>query len=49
MVRVDFISCNNRIYVGELTFFETSGFIKFNPNCWDRILGSYIKLPTFHL
>ena len=46
MVRVDFISCNNRIYVGELTFFETSGFIKFNPNCWDRILGSYIKLPT---
>lgn len=45
-VRVDFYIINNKIYFGELTFFDTSGFGKFDPDKWDLAFGRMIKLPN---
>ncbi len=44
-VRVDFYDVNGKIYFGEMTFFHWSGFVKFEPNEWDRIIGDWIELP----
>ena len=44
-VRVDFYSCNNKIYFGELTFFDGSGFYSFNPDEWDERWGIQLTLP----
>lgn len=44
-LRVDFYYTNNKIYFGELTFFDGSGFDKIEPIGWDYKLGSWIKLP----
>ena len=44
-VHVDFYEINGRLYFGELTFFQASGFEKFNPESWDKTLGDLIKLP----
>lgn len=44
-LRVDFYYTNNKIYFGELTFFDGSGFDKIEPIEWDYKLGSWIKLP----
>jgi hypothetical protein len=44
-VRTDFYSINGRPYVGEITFFPASGFGKFVPREYDRILGDRISLP----
>lgn len=44
-VRVDFYQINGRVYFGELTFFDDSGFAKFNPQCWDEYWGNKIRLP----
>ena len=45
-LRVDFFRDeNDRIYVGELTFYECSGLTKVHPPEWDEILGSWIQLP----
>lgn len=44
-VRVDTYVSNGKIYFGELTFFHNSGFSKFEPSEWDKILGDYITLP----
>lgn len=45
-VRVDFYYCNNKIYFGELTFFDGSGFYSFSPDEWDEKIGNYFELPT---
>ncbi len=45
-VRVDFYIINNKIYFGELTFFDSSGFGKFEPEEWDLKLGKMLKLPN---
>lgn len=45
-VRVDFYIINNKIYFGELTFFDTSGFGKFEPEEWDLKLGEMLELPN---
>ena len=45
-VRIDFYDVNGRIYFGEMTFYHNSGFSVFEPDCWDKTLGSWIKLPT---
>ena len=42
-LRVDFYEVNGKVYVGELTFFDGSGFAEISGN-WDKILGSYIEL-----
>ena len=44
-LRVDFYEVNNKIYFGELTFFDGSGFDKIEPKEWDKKLGDWIKLP----
>lgn len=44
-IRVDFYEVNNKIYFGELTFFDSGGFGKFDPELWDEKLGKLLKLP----
>lgn len=44
-LRVDFYEVNNKIYFGELTFFDGSGFDKIEPREWDEKLGGWITLP----
>ena len=44
-VRVDFYEINGKIYFGELTFFDASGFSKFEPADWDEKFGKMLKLP----
>lgn len=43
-VRIDLYSCLNKIYFGEITFFDGSGFDKINPKEWDYKIGSWIEL-----
>jgi len=42
-LRVDFYEVNNCIFIGELTFFPTSGFGGFNPKEWDQKFGQFIN------
>lgn len=44
-LRVDFYEVNGKAYFGEMTFFDGSGFDKFNPEEWDAKFGKLIKLP----
>jgi hypothetical protein len=45
-VRVDFyIDANEHILFGELTFFHFSGFVEFEPDHYDQLLGDWLKLP----
>lgn len=44
-VRVDFYDINGEIYFGELTLSHFSGMKKFEPEKYDYLFGSYIKLP----
>lgn len=44
-VRVDWYFTNNRLYFGELTFFDGSGYNLFCGDA-DELLGSWIKLPN---
>lgn len=44
-VRVDFYEVNGKIYFGELTFFHFGGFVRFEPEEWDEIFGSWLTLP----
>lgn len=43
--RVDFYDVNGKVYFGEITFFHWSGFVPFEPERWDEIIGNWIKLP----
>ena len=43
-LRVDFLLIDNKIKVGELTFFHYSGHGKFVPEEWDRKLGEYLDI-----
>lgn len=44
-VRVDGYIIDDNWYFGEMTFYTWNGFIKFNPDEWDTIMGEWIKLP----
>lgn len=44
-VRVDWYYAESRLYFGELTFFDASGFDGFQPEEYDFLLGSWIELP----
>ena len=44
-LRVDWYFVKGQLYLGELTFFDGSGFVGFDQEEWDRKLGSYITLP----
>ena len=43
-VRIDLYYCANKIYFGEITFFDGSGFDKIEPIEWDYKIGSWIEL-----
>lgn len=45
-VRIDLYQTENRIYFGEITFFDGSGFDKIEPIEWDYELGSWFELPA---
>ncbi|MBC5620742.1 MULTISPECIES: ATP-grasp fold amidoligase family protein [Butyricimonas] len=45
-IRIDFYEVNERIYVGELTFFDGGGFFGFEPKEYNKIIGEWIKLPV---
>ena len=44
-VRCDFYIIDDKPLFGELTFFDSSGFSKFQDKGWDEKLGTMIKLP----
>ena len=44
-VRVDFYLINGKVYFGELTFHHDGGYVPFEPDKWDQILGDWIRLP----
>lgn len=44
-LRVDFNFWNNKLYFGEMTFFDAAGFEHYKPDNWDLKLGNLIKLP----
>lgn len=43
-LRVDFYESNGKIYFGELTFYPSAGFGKFEPEEWDKKLGDLINI-----
>ena len=44
-VRVDLFNVEGRILFGELTFFNASGYMHYDPDSYDGILGDYFELP----
>lgn len=44
-VRIDLYDINDRVYFGEITFFDDSGFGKISPESFDLTMGEWIKLP----
>lgn len=45
-IRVDFYEVNGQVYFGELTFYPSSGFLGFEPEKYDAILGEWINIPN---
>lgn len=45
VIRVDFYLVNGRIYFGETTFYDGSGFDIITPYEWDLKIGSFVSLP----
>ena len=44
ILRVDLYEVNEKIYFGELTFFDGSGFDRIDPIEWDYEIGKWINL-----
>lgn len=44
-LRVDFNFWNNKLYFGEMTFFDAAGFENYQPQEWNLYFGDLIKLP----
>lgn len=42
--RIDWYSVNNKLYFGEITFFDGAGLYEFKPEKWNKIFGDMIKL-----
>lgn len=45
-VRVDLYNVNGKIIFGELTFYNDSGYMKYDPDEFDFISGDYFSLPV---
>ena len=45
-IRVDWYTVDDRLYFGELTFYDGSGFAEFVDDKWDYMLGKWIQLPN---
>lgn len=46
-VRVDFYEYDDQLKIGELTFFDGSGFYSFNPDEYDYIFGEKFEIERF--
>ncbi len=46
--RIDFYEVEGKLYFGEITLCPGNGIEEFNPDQWDYILGSWIKLPQIN-
>ena len=46
-VRVDLYNINGRIFFGELTFYDGSGYMRFKPDDFDFALGSKMDCSLF--
>ncbi len=44
-VRVDLYCCENQVYFGELTLYDSSGFDDLNSEEWNQRFGDWITLP----
>ncbi len=44
-VRIDWYDINGKLYFGEITFYPNSGYEKFSPEKWNKIIGDYLNLP----
>lgn len=47
-VRVDLYNVDGKIFFGELTFYDGSGYMKFNPDSFDFELGSKFDVSLFN-
>lgn len=45
-VRIDFYEANGKVFFGEMTFYDNSGFLPFKPEMYDKIWGECLKLPS---
>lgn len=45
-VRIDLYNVDGKIYFGEMTFFDSSGFALFKPEKWDYVFGEWLTLPN---
>jgi hypothetical protein len=45
-VRIDWFIVDNTIYFGEITFYDGAGFVAFDNQEDDQLLGGWIKLPV---
>ena len=45
-VRVDLYDVGGHVYFGELTFYTGAGFIPFDPEEYDKVLGDMLRLPS---
>jgi len=46
-VRVDFYEVHGKVFLGELTYFDSGGMGSFYPSKWDNIWGSWIDLSLY--
>ena len=44
-LRVDWLYWHGQLYLGELTFYDGSGFMPYTPAHYEQLLGSWIHLP----
>ena len=44
-VRIDWYIVDGKVYFGEFTFYTWAGYIKFEPESQDLIMGNWMKLP----
>lgn len=44
-LRVDFYIVDQKIYIGEMTFFHMSGLVSITPAEWNEKMGSWISVP----
>jgi hypothetical protein len=44
-VRIDLYCCNNVVYFGEATFYDSSGYDNMNSDKWDLQFGEWLSLP----
>lgn len=44
-IRIDFYYSGGRVYFGEMTFYDTSGYGKVQPEEFDELVGTWLQVP----